>query len=353
MSVRWIILRAVLLAAVPVSAVAQPPSLTVAAEFIYEEAPFPSAHASTIVETAGGLVTAWFGGTGEGNSDVGIWLSRHDGVRWSRPVEVATGVGEDFSREPCWNPVLFQPSSGPLLLFYKTGPSPREWWGQVRTSSDRGRTWSDAIRLPDGVLGPIRAKPVELTRGVLLAGSSTEHDGWVVHMERFSTELETEDGWQQALASQHAWERVGPLNDPDEYSAIQPTILFHSAADLQILCRSRQGLITQAWSADGGLTWGPMSPTDLPNPSAGIDALALRDGRFLLVYNPTTRGRRRLAVAVSGDGQTWRPGVTLEDAQDGEYSYPAMIQTDDGKVHITYTWRRQRIKHVVFDPSLL
>jgi len=120
--------------------------------------------------------------------------------------------------------------------------------------------------------------------------------------------------------------------------------LFHSPADLQILCRSRQGLITQAWSSDGGLTWGPMSPTDLPNPSAGIDAITLTDGRFLLVYNPTTRGRRRLAVAISGDGQTWRPGVTLEDAQNGEYSYPAMIQTDDGQVHITYTWRRQRIK---------
>ncbi len=190
-----------MLAALPVSAVAQSSSVTVAADFIYQEAPFPSAHASTIVETADGLVAAWFGGTGEGNPDVGIWLARHDGVRWSRPVEVATGVGEDGSREPCWNPVLFQPSSGPLLLFYKTGPSPREWWGLVRTSRDRGRTWSDEIRLPDGVLGPIRAKPVELSRGVLLAGSSTEHDGWVVHMERFSADLETEDGWQEALAS--------------------------------------------------------------------------------------------------------------------------------------------------------
>ena len=216
---------------------------------------------------------------------------------------------------------------------------------------DRGRTWSDAIRLPDGVLGPIRAKPVELSRGVLLAGSSTEHDGWVVHMERFSTEAETEAGWQRALASPDAWEQVGPLNDPDEYSAIQPTILVHSATELQILSRSRQRLIMQAWSRDGGATWGPMSPTDLPNPSAGIDALRLRDGRFLLVYNPTTRGRRRLAVAISRDGQTWRPGVTLEDAEDGEYSYPAMIQTADGQVHITYTWRRQRIKHVVFDLS--
>ena len=139
--------------------------------------------------------------------------------------------------------------------------------------------------------------------------------------------------------------------DPDEYSAIQPTILVHSTTELQILCRSQQGLITQAWSTDGGVTWGPMSPTDLPNPSAGIDGLRLRDGRFLLVYNPTTRGRRRLAVAVSDDGRSWRRAVALENAPNGEYSYPAMIQTADGLVHVTYTWRRQRIRHVVVDPS--
>ena len=338
-----------MLTAVSVSAAAQQTAVTVEADFVYEEAPFPSAHASTIVETADGLAAAWFAGTAERNPDVGIWLSRHDGTSWSPPVEVANGIHED-GRYPCWNPVLFQPSRGPLLLFYKIGPSPREWWGLVRTSSDQGRTWSDAIRLPDGVLGPIRAKPVELSPGTLLAGSSTEHDGWVVHMERFSTEAQTENGWQRALASSDAWQRSSPLNDPAQYSAIQPTILVHSTTELQILCRSRQGLITQAWSSDGGVTWDPMSPTELPNPSAGIDALRLRDGRFLLVYNPTTRGRRRLAVVVSDDGRSWRHGVVLENAPSGEFSYPAMIQAADGLVHVTYTWQRQGIRHVVFDP---
>ena len=346
---RWSL--AVWLTAVPVSAAAQQPAVPIAADFVYEEAPFPSAHASTIVETADGLAAAWFGGTAERNPDVGIWLSRHDGASWSPPVEVANGIQDDGRRYPCWNPVLFQPSGGPLLLFYKIGPSPSAWWGLVRTSMDQGRTWSDAIRLPDGVLGPIRAKPVELGPGTLLAGSSTEHDGWVVHMEHFRTDARTEDGWQRALASSDAWEQSGSLNDPDEYAAIQPTILVHSTTELQILCRSRQGLITQAWSTDGGVTWDVMSPTDLPNPSAGIDALRLRDGRFLLVYNPTTRGRRRLVVAVSDDGRNWRRGVALENAPDGEYSYPAMIQAADGLVHVTYTWRRQQIRHVVLDPS--
>jgi predicted neuraminidase len=316
-------------------------------EFIYQRAPFPSAHASTLVETSEGLVAAWFGGTREGDADVGIWLSRHDGVAWSVPQEVATGLQPDGTRFPCWNPVLFQPLGGPLILFYKVGPSPSAWWGMARTSTDGGRTWSEAVRLPEGVLGPIRAKPVELPEGVMLAGSSTEHDGWVVRVER----LRAPDGdWSRALAAPDAWERSVPLNDPRTYGAIQPTILVHSPTRLQILCRSRQGVITEAWSADGGHTWSPMAATTLPNPNAGIDAVRLADGRFLLAYNPTVDGRGRLAIAVSADGVSWREAVMLEDG-DGEYSYPAMIQTRDGRVHVTYTWRRERVKHVVLNPS--
>ena len=321
-----------------------PVPVIVRSEFVDERPPYPSAHASTVVETPSGLVAAWFGGTGEGHADVGIWVSRHDGKTWSTPVEVATGVVEGGARHPCWNPVLFQPAAGPLLLFYKVGPSPREWWGLVRTSADRGRTWSSAIALPAGILGPIRAKPVALDTGELLAGSSTEHAGWVVHMERFL-------GPFSALGSGSAWSRSGPLNSPEEFGAIQPTILLHSPTRVQILCRSRQGVVTEAWSEDRGRSWSPMKATALPNPSAGIDAVRLRDGRFLLVSNPTTSGRGKLEVAVSADGVSWRPGVVLEEAALGEFSYPAMIQARDGLVHVTYTWKRSRIRHVVIDPA--
>lgn len=314
-----------------------------ASEFVFERAPFPSAHASTIVETRDGLLAAWFGGTGEGNLDVGIWVSRRSEGGWSAPVEVATGRQSDGTRHPCWNPVLFQPSRGPLLLFYKVGPSPREWWGLARTSTDEGRSWSDAIRLPDGILGPIRAKPVELAGGDVLAGSSTEDTGWVVHMERWTP---------GDPASAAAWRKSGPLNDPKEFEAIQPTLLVHSPARLQALCRSRQKVVTEAWSEDGGTTWGRMTATALPNPSAGIDTVRLADGRLLLVYNPTTSGRDRLEIAVSPDGKAWRRGVVLEDAP-GEYSYPAMIQSRDGRVHVTYTWKRERIKHVVIAPGAI
>ena len=327
-------------------------------EFIYKAAPFPSAHASTVIETGGNIAAAWFGGTAEGNPNVGIWFSRCEGGRWSIPVEAANGNQPGGGRLPCWNPVLFQPDRGPLLLFYKVGPNPREWWGLVRISEDGGRSWSEAAELPAGTLGPIRAKPVQLADGSLLAGSSTEHSGWTVHMERFSPPKITEAGaaaqaWSlESLSSADAWSKTGALNDPGEFGAIQPAILVHSPQRLQILCRSRQGVITEAWSADGGLTWDRMSATRLPNPNAGIDVTRLRDGRFLLVYNPTAQGREKLALALSSDGREWRKTLVLEDSP-GEYSYPAQIQARDGLVHITYTWKRERIKHVVIDPSRL
>jgi predicted neuraminidase len=316
----------------------------VRSEFVFERVSFPSAHASTIVETSTGLVAAWFGGTKERDPDVGIWVSRYDGSAWAPPVEVANGVQPDGPRLPCWNPVLFQPSGGPLVLFYKVGPSPSEWWGLARTSADGGRTWSGAIKLPPGILGPIRAKPVALAPDVMLAGSSTEHDGWIVHMERYT------GAWTaDALASPASWQKGADVNTKQEFGAIQPTILVHSPTAVQILCRSRQGVITEAFSNDAGRTWGRMTATSLPNPSAGIDAVRLADGRFLLVYNPTRDSRAKLEIASSTDGKAWKTFAVLEDSP-GEYSYPAMIQSRDGRVHVTYTWKRERIKHVAIDP---
>jgi len=307
-------------------------------EFIYEKAPFPECHASTIEETSHGLVAAWFGGTREKHPDVGIWLSRHNGRAWSAPVEVANGV-RDGRRHPTWNPVLFQMPEGPLQLFFKVGPSPSTWWGEVVTSEDGGESWSKPRRLPDGILGPIKNRPVLLADGTLLCGSSSEDDGWRVHMEWSA------DGGK-------SWKRTSALNDGRKLGAIQPTILQHPGGNVQILCRSRQGRVAEAWSEDGGRTWSEMKLTSLPNPNSGIHGVTLKDGRHLLVYNHTPRGRSPLNVAVSRDGRDWKSAVTLE-SEAGEYSYPTVMQASDGLVHITYTWKRQRIKHVVLDPKKL
>ena len=314
-------------------------------EFIFESAPFQSAHASTIAETRNGLVAAWFGGTREGASDVGIWLSRRVGGKWTPPVEVATGVTQPDARFPTWNPVLFELRPGELSLFYKVGPNPRAWWGMVRTSSDEGRTWSAARRLPDGFLGPVKNKPVRLSDGTIIASSSTESPDtpstWRIHFER-------------SRDNGAAWTVTRPPETAGgtPIDAIQPSILTHADGRLQAVGRTRSGRIFETWSADRGETWSPVTLTELPNPSAGTDALTLKDGRHLLVYNHTPQGRTPLNIAISRDGRTWQMVHVLE-SEPGEYSYPAVIQTRDGLVHITYTWRRLRIKHVVIDPAAL
>lgn len=315
-------------------------SPVVSSQFIYESAPFPSAHASTIVETNAGLVAAWFGGTAERNPDVGIWVSRLTDGRWTAPVEVANGVQSAALRYPTWNPVLFQPATGPLYLFYKVGPTPRDWWGMVMTSADQGRTWSAPTRLADGILGPIKNKPVQLPGGDILSGASTEHDGWRVHFER------SRDGGR-------TWTATAAINDGVAIPAIQPSILSHRDGRLQALGRTRSGKLFDTWSSDQGHTWSPLTLVDLPNPSAGTDAVTLRDGRQLLVYNHTPRGRSPLNIAISEDGRQWQAAAVIEDTPGSEFSYPAVIQTRDGLIHLTYTWQRQRIRHVVIDPSRL
>ncbi len=324
-------------------------------EFIFEKAPYAQCHASTIVETPHGLVAAWFGGTRERDPDVGIWLSRQEDGRWTVPQEVLNGVqyrrsdGTE-SRYGTWNPVLFQSREGPLLLFYKEGPNAQSWWGLMVTSHDHGRTWSEPRRLPKGIFGPIKNKPIQLENGEILCPSSyetTEKPGnWSVHFER------TRDLGR-------TWERTYPVNDGVTINAIQPSLLRLGGDRLLAIGRTRQGQLFQVESGDLGKTWGPMSLGTLPNPNSGTDALTLNDGRHLLIYNHTTGepgkygGKRSpIQLAISRDGYSWQAALLLESTP-GELSYPAMIQTADGKVHLTYTWLRQRIKHVVIDPARL
>lgn len=324
-----------------------PPAITIS-EFVYEEAPFPSCHASTIEETSNGtIVAAWFGGKHEKNPDVGIWFSRKESTGWTTPREIVNGVQSDTLRYPCWNPVLFQPRTGSLQLYYKVGPNPREWWGMLVTSDDDGNNWNEPQRLPNGFLGPIKNKAIELETGLILSPSSTEHDGWVSHIERSN-----DNG--------KSWTKIGPINDAEEFDAIQPTLLTYENGRIQMLCRSKQGYLTQSWSEDQGQSWSPMTKTSLLNPNSGVDAVSLRDGRHLLVYNPTKAPegewggpRSPLNLALSTDGKNWKDALVLEDEEGAEFSYPAVIQSKDGNIHITYTWKRELVKHLILDPTLL
>ncbi len=311
----------------------------VQSEFIFATNPVPSCHASTIVETKDHtLVSAWFAGTAEKHPDVGIWSARFVNGKWSPPVEVATGVQPDGKRLPCWNPVLFQPREGPLMLFYKVGPSPSTWWGMVRRSDDAGQTWSEPTRLPDRFAGPIKNKPVQLADGSLLCGSSAEDfttgPPWQIHFERSPDLGKT-------------WEMISVPVTATTPAAIQPSILSLADGRLQAVGRTRAGKLFSTLSSDQGKTWRALTLLDLPNPNSGTDAVTLKDGRHLLIYNHTTKGRSPLNLAISQDGQKWESVLALESEPNQEFSYPAIIQTADGLIHATYTWKRKLMKHVV------
>lgn len=317
-------------------------------EFIYDKASFPSCHSATIAETPAGLVVSFFGGTKERNPDVEIYVSRQVDGKWTAPYSVANGIQPSGPRLPTWNPVLYQVPGGKLLLFYKIGPKPSAWWGMMRSSADNGKTWSEALRLPDGYLGPIKNKPVLLSNGNLYCPSSTEgDDGWKLHFEVTSDEGKT-------------WRKVFLPDAGKVIEAIQPSILDHGRGRLQLIARSRNRALITAYSEDNGETWSPLMKMDLPNNNSGTDALTMKDGRDVLVYNHVlppgnlAKGARTpLNVSVSKDGKLWNAALILEDSPVSQYSYPAVIQTADGLLHFVYTWRREKIKHMVVDPSKL
>ena len=311
-------------------------------EYIFGEAPFKQCHAATITELKdGSLMAAWFGGAFEGSPDVGIWASVKKDNLWSAPHEVANGVMSDSVRFPCWNPVFFRSKNGILSLYYKVGPNPREWWGVVMQSDDEGKSWTTPQRLPDGILGPIKNKPILLASGVILSPSSIEmkNDEWHAHIERST------DGGK-------TWQKIA-IDPQNPVKVIQPTLLLYPGGKIQALLRSNQNNIMESWSDDEGKSWSPLIKTMVLNPNSGIDAVTLRSGLQVLIYNPMpggidwVNGRNKLSVAVSSDGKIWKEIAMLENQPTGEFSYPSVIQTSANAVHVVYTADRKSIKHVV------
>lgn len=299
-------------------------------------------HASTVAFSEGHLVAAWLAGSKEAANDVGVWVARFSGKQWSTPVRVADGRSPDGEALTVINPILFSPKRGPLMLFYSRGKLPADWHPLRMTSLDGGATWSKPVALGPGVSGPAKDKPLELSNGIVIAGSSTEYDGWRIHFER-------------SMDGGNTWHVVYPAVGPRTVQAIQPTILDHSHGQLQALVRTKSGFVFSTKSRDWGKTWSVLAPLDIPNSNSGLDAVTLTDGRDLIVTNPLPYvegrwDRHKLSVFISADHQTYRDVLDLENEANQEFSYPAVIQAPDGLVHITYTWKKIHIKHVVLDP---
>ena len=353
-------------------------------EFLYRQADFPQCHSASIVETKkGDLVATYFGGTKERNPDVCIWVSRKlKGAKdWTKPQMVADGVelrslkpdpsaavslvttaqkpafggrfmplpqwtgnrgeaaiGENY-REACWNPVLFETPTGELQLYFKIGFNIQSWQGWRVTSKDGGKTWGKREKLPEGIYGPIKNKPI-LHNGRLIAPTSDERDGWKIYFE-YSDDMGK------------TWRRTPFVEANKGVKAIQPSIILLPDGRLEALCRTRSGHIGVTYSGDNGETWSKLQLIETPNNNSGIDAVTLQDGTYAMICNdwPIEPGKEKgvrtpLSVLRSKDGINWNHWITLEDSPISQYSYPSIIQSRDGHIHVVYTWRRQRVKHV-------
>ena len=383
-------------------------------EFLYERTFFPEAHASTIVETKkGDLVAAYFGGTHEKDPDVCIYVNikKKGSDKWSTPILAADGVldlsdprikyaglsgmseettsaeagpvkafsekkgfitydyitkksrislPKTLKRKSCWNPVLFEMPNGELWLFFKIGSSVGDWTGWLAKSKDGGKTWSDKEPLPfdsegRAFLGPIKNKP-ELIGNRLLCGSSTEGNGWRFHMEIY--DLKTKQWKYVPVESTEATKTDDMKQHPID--CIQPSILKLKDGRLQVLMRTHNARLATSFSSDNGDTWTPVTLSEVENNQSGTDAVTLADGRHALIYNNfetlpmTPKGvRTPCSIALSDDGTHWHHALTLEDSPIDQYSYPAIIQGKDGKLHAVYTWRRLRIAYKEIDPAQL
>ena len=327
-------------------------------------------HASTVVELSNGdVLVAWFGGDGEGAPNERVYSARAHNGQWSAPQILVDRHGE-----PCWNPVLFHTEDGKLWLYYKVGPSPTQWKGVRRSSTDEGLSWSADEELPAGVLGPIKDKPLVLPGGVIVSGSSRETDsettsGWTVTIERSedsgrtwthsapivldpatdipdvnAMEAQTEHQVPEIPDSESGWRTKLYPPSHKTVGIIQPTIVSLGGNHLRFYARSksRAARIAEADSFDGGKSWTAARVTELPNPNSGIDAVGLRDGRVVMIYNHSYDHRTPLNLAVSKDGEHFQPFLVLEDGP-GQYSYPAITQASNGDLLMCWTWRRQSI----------
>ncbi|MDO4159767.1 MAG: family 78 glycoside hydrolase catalytic domain [Prevotellaceae bacterium] len=319
-------------------------------EFLYKSTSFPECHSATIAETdKGDLVATYFGGTKERNPDVCIWVSRlpKGSTEWTAPQMVADGVLSDTLRKACWNPVVYQIPGGELQIYFKIGSKVSDWTGWIVRSKDGGKTWSKREPLQENYLGPVKNKPI-LNNDRIIAPTSIETDGWRLYFE-YSDDMGK------------TWKRSDYVAADEGVKAIQPAIMKLKDGRLAAVARTRSEHIGITYSSDNGETWSKLRLIDTPNNNSGLDAVTLTDGTHAMICNdrPIPKGikngkgaRTPLSLMLSDDGEHWKHWLTIEDSPVSQYSYPSIIQTKDGKIHLIYTWRRQRIKHVVIDTNL-
>jgi predicted neuraminidase len=313
-----------------------------------------SVHGSNVVETLdGGLLATWFGGSREGGRDVVLWGANFspDKPGWSTPrrivgpAETQAALGRYI--KTVGNSVLVRGEQGGLWLYYVT-VSVGGWAGSslnAMHSHDDGKTWDAPRRLiatPFFNISTLnKSAAVQYSDGTI--GLPVYHE----FIGKFAELLHLDNSGKVLQKTRITKGR----------HSIQPLLLPLEPQHALALMRDTgpaPGHVLSSRSDDAGKHWSADEKLELPNPDSAVAGLRRPDGSLLLVFNDTEAGRNSLALAVSHDsGLHWHTVKHFEQGSDGkgEFSYPYLIRSSNGTMHLLYTWNRKRIRHVAFNDN--
>ncbi|GMV93643.1 MAG: hypothetical protein AMXMBFR82_34210 [Candidatus Hydrogenedentota bacterium] len=353
-------------------------------------------HGSSIVEAPNGdLLACWFHGSGERQSDdvlVQGARKRKGETEWSEPFVMA-----DTPDLPDCNPVLFVDPRGTLWLIWITVQD-NQWGGSLlkyRTATEYAADgppqwdWQDVIHCRPLNLESLFVEAVneaeekyadfiatnEELRSELVEWKSRVENklarrlGWMTRIHPIMTSDNRmmlglySDVWNTSLAAfTEDWGKTWSFSEPIityELGNIQPAFVMQRDGDIVSYMRDNgfPKKVRTATSTDDGVTWGPVTHLEIPNPGSSVDAIALQSGAWALVCNDTLDGRHLLTVYLSEDeGATWpiKRGIETFEPDKGSGSYPSLIQAEDGTLHCTYSYKKEAvpgstIKHVWFN----
>lgn len=318
-------------------------------------------HSATAIELNNNNVMAfWYGGSREGHKDVGIWQNTWDSSSqtWGQDTMV---ISRSFTRDTTsryirklGNPVVTRGPDNSIWLFY-VSVSVGGWAGSainLTRSYDEGKSWSPAKRL---ITSPF------LNLSTLIKGSAIHYTDNTIGLPVYH-ELLGKFGELLRLNTQG--EVIDKVRLSWGKTSLQPIIFTTSASNAIALMRY-QGpppyrILTQS-TQNAGLNWTTVEKTQLPNPGAGIIGLSLsQDNILLLAFNNDEEKREDMSLAISQDnGKTWKLAAVVDkkqpdiDGNDVQFSYPWLLQSQNGTIHLFYSWHKNAIKHVVFNTAWL
>ena len=329
-----------------------------AQEFISPDAGVGMVHSASICQLQDGrLAVVWYGGSKEGARDAAIYLTlRHPGDprSWTEPRVIVDSetASKELSRfvKTVGNSIIFAGHDNRIWLIY-VSVSFGGWSGSalnVKISDDGGTTWTASQRL---TLSPF-LNMSELVRNNPLP---LAHGGFAIPVYHECLGKFPELLWIRAdQATENLVFKKTRMTGGRAF--IQPCVVVNTATEATTFYRncSADRSVWMAVTEDAGATWSAPRRLELPNPDSDLSALLLSGGRILLAFNDTKYYRENLSLAISRDaGVNWMRVATLEDMEGQEFSYPYLIRSRDGRIHLVYTWRRKGIKHVEFNEAWL